>query len=297
MIFVTADGLSLDYFVDWLNQQTDADNPRARIIVKNVVVDQRVEISAQPDPGRFLLQADRLEDELLVAREMSLFLQSAVHVYVIEDETYLRLVMSAPTGNDVHVSQDLDMFIQAAFTVLGRSQLEEPDDFIHDQLLDWAVQWLQSRGHKNHLGFASFDRHRLIVHAQRRSSYLALPSALSGELGVENNRPHAIGLAHPKFAASLEQKESLEDGTQTYMGFVYFFDQPEWREISSADIALQKLNNLMRLCQPETPWIASDIQNRTVGLTEEGGAWIDMWEWLETKAVLSREFYSLPDDI
>ena len=218
-----------------------------------------------------------------------------VKVFVVEDEAHLNLVSRTPSADEVLANQDPFKFLRRAFAVIGRSQLEQPDDFIHDQLLDWATQWLVTQGHKNQLGFAGFDRHRLIIHAQKRSSFWVLPSVAKGEMEVNGNRPFAIGLAHQNFAASLEQKEPLEDGTLTFMGFVYFFDEPDWPDINYPNRSAQKMAKLKTLCHAETPWVASDIYSRAVGVSQEGGAWIDIWNWENDEGTLKQTFMPFPN--
>jgi hypothetical protein len=92
----------------------------------------------------------------------------------------------------------------------------------------------------------------------------------------------------------LERKEPLDDGTETFMGFVYFFDQLEWVELSDADIAKDKLQVLTNLVTPQAPWIASDIQNRSLTTVENGGVWIDTFEWADGKVKIQQEFFSAP---
>lgn len=235
---------------------------------------------------RMVIDGESSESEFLALRAIVALTGNGGKVFSLEDEAGFDI---APTGTGVAANLEPLAFLEAVSVALGQVA-GDPDAPAEvgerDQLLDWAALALRAAGLGRQNGYGDFDRHRMTVQSQTPLPFeQSQPVARNGEV----KGWHAI--AFPDFAIILERKPDIKGGGFAWLGYVYFWRPYPVDAMDGPQIAEWKISLLRPLGSENTPWFASDIRQRSINIKEQGGAWLQSFDWVEDRVNVTDEFF------
>lgn len=251
-----------------------------------------VDVTFQDGGTRAVIDGDEASAEVLALRSLVLLTGQQVAAYSVADEAGFLIGQTAGSADIIPASLSPSEFVSAVDIQLGRKAAtneEAADGNQTDLLLDWGAETLQAAGFRNELGFQSFQRHRILVHSEGARVFQD-----AAPIGRTREIPNWTGLVFENFLIAVENKGQLNDGRTSYLGYVYFYlPLPETHDDPGV-LAEYKIRLLSSLVTAFDPYLTSDLKQRSVGVTAQGGAWIQAFDWQDDGRVIVTDEFVQP---